>query len=364
MFLTVRRHHGDRAIQDRVITLVEELDESLRRLGAITRLPRSRDHRSGILTFELPGVEPSRSSASGLWPKRWWLAAVMVACEPAFMRTMTRKIWPGSSMWSGHAWAASRISNLPDTLRRATHVGMLEDTFPQSSSRLTQMPSPRVAVYTGSFDPITLGHLHIIRRAVALFDELVIGIGINADKKSLFEPQQRVELVRSVTGDLPISRVDVFHGLAVDFVRSIGAACHGPRDSAADRHRGRIHDDDGQSSARSRYRDGLPDGGGALHARQQFPVETDRDTQRRRQTVGQVRPARSHRAAAAATRFDRSSAAVRSSSRRESRHAARLLSELPGRCGRFLVVACRRRGVRSGSILSNRLPINLGWQQT
>ena len=53
------------------------------------------------------------------------------------------------------------------------------------------MSSPHTAVYTGSFDPITLGHLHIIRRAAALCDELVIGIGINADKKSLFQPEQR-----------------------------------------------------------------------------------------------------------------------------------------------------------------------------
>jgi len=85
------------------------------------------------------------------------------------------------------------------------------------------MPQTRTAVYTGSFDPITLGHLHIIQRAAPLFDELVLGIGINADKKSLFEPQQRVELVRSVTGHLSNVRVEVFSGLAVDFVRSIGA---------------------------------------------------------------------------------------------------------------------------------------------
>jgi pantetheine-phosphate adenylyltransferase len=82
---------------------------------------------------------------------------------------------------------------------------------------------PRTAVYTGSFDPITLGHLHIIRRASPLFDNLVIGIGINADKKSLFEPELRVELVESVTGDLSNTRVEVFAGLAVDFVRRIGA---------------------------------------------------------------------------------------------------------------------------------------------
>jgi pantetheine-phosphate adenylyltransferase len=85
------------------------------------------------------------------------------------------------------------------------------------------MPAARTAVYTGSFDPITLGHLHIIRRASPLFDDLVIGIGINADKQSLFDPEERVELVRTVTVDLTNIRVTVFDGLAVDFVRSIGA---------------------------------------------------------------------------------------------------------------------------------------------
>ena len=85
------------------------------------------------------------------------------------------------------------------------------------------MPTFRTAVYTGSFDPITLGHLHIIRRASPLFDDLVIGIGINAEKQSLFDPEHRIELVRSVTGDLDNVRIEVFTGLAVDFVRSIGA---------------------------------------------------------------------------------------------------------------------------------------------
>jgi pantetheine-phosphate adenylyltransferase len=85
------------------------------------------------------------------------------------------------------------------------------------------MTPSRTAVYTGSFDPITLGHLHIIQRAAPLFDELVIGVGMNADKRSLFDPNQRVELVRSVTGGLAQVRVEVFDGLAVDFVRSLGA---------------------------------------------------------------------------------------------------------------------------------------------
>lgn len=82
------------------------------------------------------------------------------------------------------------------------------------------MSSNHTAVYTGSFDPVTLGHLHIIQRAAALFDHLVIGIGINAGKQSLFDPDERVELMRLVTGDMPNTRVEVFEGLAVNFVRS------------------------------------------------------------------------------------------------------------------------------------------------
>lgn len=81
----------------------------------------------------------------------------------------------------------------------------------------------RTAVYTGSFDPITLGHLHIIERASNLFDELIVGIGINAEKRPLFDIEDRVALVESVTDQLPNVRVQMFDGLAVDFVRQIGS---------------------------------------------------------------------------------------------------------------------------------------------
>jgi len=88
---------------------------------------------------------------------------------------------------------------------------------------LAFMPTQRTAVYTGSFDPITLGHLHIIDRATKLFDTLVIGIGINADKRPLFDTSERVALVEAVTGSLGNVIVDVFSGLAVDFVRKMDA---------------------------------------------------------------------------------------------------------------------------------------------
>ncbi|TVP94451.1 MAG: pantetheine-phosphate adenylyltransferase [Planctomycetaceae bacterium] len=79
------------------------------------------------------------------------------------------------------------------------------------------------AVYTGSFDPVTLGHLDIIRRACGLFPKIVVGIGINKDKRPLFEPEKRVALVRRVTRDMPGVEVETFDGLAVDFVRQVGA---------------------------------------------------------------------------------------------------------------------------------------------
>lgn len=81
----------------------------------------------------------------------------------------------------------------------------------------------RKAVYTGSFDPVTLGHLNIIQRSCKLFDVLIVGIGSNASKDALFEPAERCSLVRRVTRDIDNVQVEVFDGLAVDFVRAMKA---------------------------------------------------------------------------------------------------------------------------------------------
>ncbi len=81
----------------------------------------------------------------------------------------------------------------------------------------------RVAVYTGSFDPVTLGHLNVIERASRLVDELVVGVGINSDKRALFSPEERVELIQRVVGRFGNVRVETFSGLAVSFVRSCGS---------------------------------------------------------------------------------------------------------------------------------------------
>jgi pantetheine-phosphate adenylyltransferase len=82
---------------------------------------------------------------------------------------------------------------------------------------------PSSAVYVGSFDPMTLGHLDIIRRAARLFDSVTVGIGINPDKQSLFTPAERLEMCRLAVRDLANVDVRAFDGLAVEFVRECGS---------------------------------------------------------------------------------------------------------------------------------------------
>jgi pantetheine-phosphate adenylyltransferase len=84
------------------------------------------------------------------------------------------------------------------------------------------MPA-RLAVYTGVFDPVHLGHLDVIQRGSRLVDTLVVGVGDNPDKSPIFTQDERVELCQSVVRDLPNVQVRPFHGLAVRFVRDIGA---------------------------------------------------------------------------------------------------------------------------------------------
>jgi pantetheine-phosphate adenylyltransferase len=83
--------------------------------------------------------------------------------------------------------------------------------------------SPRIAVYTGTFDPVHLGHLDAIQRGSRLFDQLIVGVGINPDKATLFDIDERVDLLRTVTAKFGNVEVRKFEGLAVRFVREVGA---------------------------------------------------------------------------------------------------------------------------------------------
>lgn len=80
-----------------------------------------------------------------------------------------------------------------------------------------------VAVYTGMFDPIHNGHLDLIARGSRIFNRLVIGVGVNPEKEPFFQPRERVDLVRQVVRQYPNVEVTGFEGLAVRFVREVGA---------------------------------------------------------------------------------------------------------------------------------------------
>ena len=77
----------------------------------------------------------------------------------------------------------------------------------------------RIAVYPGSFDPLTSGHVDIIRRGAKMFDRIIVAILLNAEKSPLFTAAERVRLIREVFKDTPSVEADTFEGLLVDYVR-------------------------------------------------------------------------------------------------------------------------------------------------
>ena len=81
----------------------------------------------------------------------------------------------------------------------------------------------KIAVFPGSFDPITIGHVDLIKRALPLFDQMIIAIGSNSQKKSLFSLEQRMEWLRLVFRDEPKIRVDHYEGLTAHYCEKIGA---------------------------------------------------------------------------------------------------------------------------------------------
>lgn len=81
----------------------------------------------------------------------------------------------------------------------------------------------RIAVYAGSFDPVTYGHIDIIKRAAKIFDQIIVAIAHNTEKDPLFDVKERVSMIKKVAGDIPNVKVDDFTGLAVDYVAESGA---------------------------------------------------------------------------------------------------------------------------------------------
>ena len=80
----------------------------------------------------------------------------------------------------------------------------------------------KIGIYPGSFDPVTTGHLNIIRRAAQIFDRLIVCVMVNSAKKPMFTREERVEFIRRITQDLPNVEVDSSEGLLADYARKKG----------------------------------------------------------------------------------------------------------------------------------------------
>ena len=88
---------------------------------------------------------------------------------------------------------------------------------------MQQQASLSTALFVGTFDPFTIGHADIVRRALWLVDRLVIGVGVNPDKHTMFSSEERVEAIRDLYADEPKVSVEAYSDLAIDLARRTGA---------------------------------------------------------------------------------------------------------------------------------------------
>ena len=82
----------------------------------------------------------------------------------------------------------------------------------------------RRAIYPGSFDPATFGHIDMIQRSAQIVDELVVAVLINSAKSPLFSVEERVSMLEEITGHIPNVRIQSFNGLLIDYAREVGAS--------------------------------------------------------------------------------------------------------------------------------------------
>lgn len=82
----------------------------------------------------------------------------------------------------------------------------------------------RIAIFPGTFDPISNGHVDVIRRGVKLFDELIVAVGDNPEKSAVLEQNERAQIIREIVGDIPNLRVECYTGLTVEFAKKNKAA--------------------------------------------------------------------------------------------------------------------------------------------
>ena len=82
----------------------------------------------------------------------------------------------------------------------------------------------RKAIFPGSFDPFTLGHYDILKRSLSLFDEIIVGVGKNIQKKTMFSEKQRLSFIENCFKDEKKIKVEAYQGLTIDFCKKVGAS--------------------------------------------------------------------------------------------------------------------------------------------
>ena len=171
-------------------------------------------------------VEPERknSIAQNRWePREWWPnGSAKTALSVRKLSEFWQNLRVALTVVASQAHTLCRTApscNYPQ-LRAARIVSLnAEESLDVKMNALDRTH----AVYCGSFDPLTLGHLDIIRRGAGLFATLTVAVGINPDKKPLFEPERRVSLITRAVGEFDNVQVRSFGGLAVDFAMSLNA---------------------------------------------------------------------------------------------------------------------------------------------
>ena len=165
---------------------------------------------------------------------------------------------------------------MPSTLERVRDVRSGDSTLTMfiragashagdPSMNAPDPPNGRLAIFPGSFDPMTNGHVDIILRSAHLFERILVAVLVNQEKKPLFTPEERVAIIREVFSEYPNVEVDTFDGLLVDYARRRRATRHHPRHPRGLRLRVRVPDGADESPSRAVARDGLHDAGRAVH---------------------------------------------------------------------------------------------------
>jgi pantetheine-phosphate adenylyltransferase len=95
--------------------------------------------------------------------------------------------------------------------------------LPRPEDRARRASAARVAIYPGSFDPITNGHVDILRRALLLFDRVIVAVATNVRKQTLFTVEERADMIRASVGEEARVEIDSFSGLLVDYAKKRGA---------------------------------------------------------------------------------------------------------------------------------------------